>query len=136
MSCDGRMNCRDRHKITTNGEDPNMRKIAIALLATLVAALLGTVSSTPAQAQRPAAYTWTGFYIGGFVGAAHHKSTWNELDDDWWNGKQSSRSTGIYGGLLAGANYQVNSFLVGLEGDFGLASNSTKDNFSEGSYDD
>ncbi len=68
-------------------------------------------------AYAPAAiYNWTGFYIGGNLGAGLSNSSWS---DPFTGGSNTFRSgVGFLGGGEIGANYQINMFVVGLEGDF------------------
>jgi outer membrane immunogenic protein len=66
--------------------------------------------------------SWTGFYVGGNVGGGFSKKTF--IDNDPTFGPPiggldgSPRPSGWVGGLQAGYNYQINSILLGLEGDF------------------
>jgi outer membrane immunogenic protein len=68
-------------------------------------------------AYAPAAiYNWTGFYIGGNLGAGFSNSSWS---DPFGGGSNTFRSgVGFLGGGEIGANYQMNMLVVGLEGDF------------------
>ena len=104
------------------------------------AAVLATVfsfgaASSPAQAAPPAPvpvvsiYNWTGFYVGGNVGAAWGSSTPVYTDPSLggsgiptsfsgysWNDQQLQ--SGIFG-VQAGYNWQINnSWVSGLEADF------------------
>lgn len=85
------------------------------------AADLGARPVYKAPVAVPIAYNWTGFYIGGHVG---------------WGGEDasarltansgvfpagtvlSSRSDGFLGGGQIGVNWQINTWVLGLEGDF------------------
>jgi high affinity Mn2+ porin len=107
---------------------------ATALFAFLVvrpvaAADLGTmpVKALPA----PAASDWTGFYVGGNVGAATGKTNWTATEAgaavptlngsiNMFNPFDAFEGTGSYFiGLQAGYNYMLPSrFVVGFEADF------------------
>jgi hypothetical protein len=72
----------------------------------------------------PMVYDWTGFYIGGHFGFGWDDQTHTRLiaNDNFPAGfvvKDTLR--GGLGGFQAGANYQVNQFVIGLEGDFSWA---------------
>ena len=63
---------------------------------------------------RAAPYDWTGFYVGGFSGAA--------LGMTHWNFPESATSAdpaiaGVLGGATLGYNRQFDRWVVGLEGD-------------------
>jgi outer membrane immunogenic protein len=76
--------------------------------------------------------SWTGFYIGANVGGAWANSdphTSTVFGDTGYfspssvpavnsTGIQSLHPSGFTGGIQAGYNWQLNSFLLGLEGDF------------------
>jgi outer membrane immunogenic protein len=97
------------------------------LLASLVAAPAFAadlpVKARPYQQQPIFAPSWTGFYIGGQVGYAH---------GDWGNSPLfgdvgafipgvpvgNASGDGITGGLHVGYNYQVASWVFGVEADF------------------
>jgi outer membrane immunogenic protein len=113
------------------------------LVATVAALALGIGAASAADlAPQPApvyakapmmapAYNWTGFYVGGNVGAADGSfdPTTSTVFSSvgWFNvtsvpvinstGAQSINPTGFTGGLEAGYNWQVSSFVLGVEGD-------------------
>jgi outer membrane immunogenic protein len=71
-------------------------------------------------AYAPAAiYNWTGFYIGGHVGAGSAGSSWS----DPFTGANNTFASGVgfLGGGQVGANYQWNRLVLGVEGDFSWA---------------
>jgi opacity protein-like surface antigen len=61
---------------------------------------------------------WTGFYVGGFLGAAYGNSDIRFVGDPA-NSGNNPRIFGVLGGGQAGYNYQVNSWVFGVEGDIG-----------------
>jgi outer membrane immunogenic protein len=91
--------------------------LALATVGPAVAADLPTAKA-PAPMVADVPYSWTGFYIGGQLGGA-----WN--DSDWSRPTGSSFNTGSFGdpgsgflyGGQAGYNYQINQFVLGVEGD-------------------
>ena len=107
-----------------------MRRYLFTSLATAVAALLTTQLASAAdlgpvrRAPPPAApafvpppvFSWTGFYIGGNVGAAW---TQGDVSDSFGNSFSNSQKAVFAGGGQVGANYQINYWLVvGVEADF------------------
>jgi outer membrane immunogenic protein len=119
-----------------------MRKYALTLLGAAAiglatselasAADLGPVKRAPPQA--PAAYippppppfSWTGFYIGGNVGAAW---THGEAADSFGFGFSNSQQAVFAGGGQVGANYQWSWLVLGVEADFDwLANNHNSSN--------
>jgi outer membrane immunogenic protein len=127
-----------------------MKKCAVASLACAALALAsGAAVAADMPAKAPiytkappvAVYSWTGFYVGGNAGYG-----WGDANDEMtlgglWPtdgsgdnlsvgplGNRRLRPTGFTGGVEAGYNYQVGSWVWGIEADweyFGL-----KDNFS------
>jgi outer membrane immunogenic protein len=61
----------------------------------------------------PAVYNWTGIYIGVNGGYGFGNSTWNTP----LGNSGSFNTTGFVGGGTLGGNYQMGSFVVGIEGD-------------------
>src|SRR5215468_12265454 len=53
----------------------------------------------------PLVYNWTGFYAGAHAGAG-------------WSDGDGSGSSGFVGGGQIGFNYQINQWVLGVEGDF------------------
>ena len=72
------------------------------------------VASAPA-----AIFTWTGFYVGGYLGAGFGRSSWS--DPITGANNTFSSGAGFLGGTQAGANWQINRLVLGAEGDFGYA---------------
>ena len=80
-------------------------------------------SPPPLVEPPPVGTTWSGFYIGGNLGAAFDP---NNLSIKDLSGEQDlslkfSNETELLGGAHAGYNLQMGSWVVGLEGDFDFA---------------
>jgi outer membrane immunogenic protein len=101
---------------------------SVALLA-LVAAGPAVAADMPVKAPvykaAPAyvpAFSWTGCYIGAHVGYGWGPLSWFDVDPDTDGGGDeplltSHKQRGAIGGGQVGCNYQVSSFLLGIEGD-------------------
>ncbi len=96
-------------------------------------ALTSLVSSHAIAADLPQAYqpvpvvmppppSWTGFYVGGNVGGAWQSLSATPVsivNGGFINpGPINFNGSGVLAGGQAGFNYQISSFLVGLEGEF------------------
>jgi outer membrane immunogenic protein len=105
------------------------------LLAALCAAVSVQVASaadmpTKAPAYAPVApiamYNWTGFYVGGQVGGGWARNQVTNVDGNvnFPPGFVSNtiNSSGFLGGGYAGYNYQINQFVIGIDGDYSWAS--------------
>jgi outer membrane immunogenic protein len=69
----------------------------------------------PPVAYAPPVYNWSGFYIGGNLGAGFASSSWS----DFFTGAHDTFSKdGFIGGGQIGANWQINVLVLGIEGDF------------------
>jgi len=93
---------------------------ALALLSgsQVLAADLPPAAAPPPRAPAgyapPPVFSWTGFYLGINGGYGFGQSSWS----DPFNGSTGNFNTSgfLIGGTL-GANYQIGSFVIGLEGD-------------------
>jgi len=107
-----------------------MKKLFLATTAFVVLAATSAgaadMTARPAYAPPPPAYSWSGFYIGGNVGYG-----WGTAKDDATESTTMSgvvtRSTttsnsqemnGVIGGVQAGYNYQLGTWVWGWETDF------------------
>ena len=68
----------------------------------------------------PPPFSWSGFYVGGNLGAAwsHRSLTDSRFGLQFDNGNNNAT---FVGGGQVGFNYQVNNFVLGAEGDFDWA---------------
>jgi len=66
---------------------------------------------------------WTGFYVGAHLGNAASYSDWNSVTGAPFSDPFGGHFTGggIVGGVQAGYNRQVGSWVLGIEGEAGLA---------------
>ena len=72
----------------------------------------------PAPAAPPPSWTWTGFYVGGTVGAVGgHDTVTNAPGNGWLDGPVNNNAVGVIGGLEAGYNWQISQLVLGIEGD-------------------
>jgi outer membrane immunogenic protein len=99
-----------------------MKKIllsSVALLGLATGAVAADLPSRRAPAPVIAAapiFTWTGFYVGVNAGYA-----WSDNDFDVVDLADEDDDGGFLGGAQVGYNYQIGSFVVGLEGDIQYA---------------
>jgi outer membrane immunogenic protein len=97
-----------------------LRPCACLILAAGLAAAATSAHSAdldaPSLELRPASYDWSGFHLGGWLGAMCLDTTYvPELADD-----PELAGCSLAGGALGGYSFQFDSGLViGLEGDFG-----------------
>jgi len=97
-----------------------LRTFSLATAALAVAAGSALAADLPRRSPPPAfiapppLFTWTGVYIGGQIGYAFGNSYSNIPGTGF---AQSSSPEGVIGGAHVGYNYQINQFVVGLEGD-------------------
>src|SRR5262249_39685460 len=94
--------------------------VAVVMLASASAASeAADVSRGPAYPPPPPpipfVYNWSGFYAGAHVGVG-------------WSDGDGSGSSGLVGGGQVGFNYQINQWVLGVEGDF--AGTTIKDSVS------
>jgi outer membrane immunogenic protein len=120
--------------LRATGELGMIRVLAVlcALIGISGAALAADLPPSPSRAPAvyvPAVvpvYNWTGFYIGGNVGAAW---TQGHVSDSFGNSWSNSQQAVFTGGGQVGANYQFNWAVVGVEADFDwLANNHNSSN--------
>jgi len=83
-----------------------------------------TYEPAPVVAAAPAAFNWTGFYLGVHAGAAI-------VDGDYsYQGYGvSDDNTGFLGGVQAGYNWQFDNIVIGAQTDFAYTSAKTSDDY-------
>lgn len=101
-----------------------MRKLSLSLLA-VVAVACGAASASAADLGRPAykapppavvaAYNWSGFYIGAHLGYAWSSE---EATDPVAGLRGATDPDGFLGGVQVGYNWQVDRWVLGIEGDW------------------
>ena len=88
--------------------------IAVAAFAgSALAADLPATKSAPAFAAPAPVYNWTGFYLGADVGGAWAQGYYRSSSPE-----QKFNPGSVIGGGYAGYNYQINQFVLGLQGEF------------------
>jgi outer membrane immunogenic protein len=98
---------------------------ALALTAPAVLAADLPPPPPPMEELRPATYDWTGPYIGGFISAVGTEGHYDKVPDCVPGAPPcppidpEMSGTGFLGGVLAGWNYDMDGFVIGLEGDYG-----------------
>ena len=110
-----------------------MKKILLPSVALFGFAGAASAADLPVRAAPPApiiaavpVFTWTGFYVGVNAGYG-----WNANDSITVGGLTFDLDDegGFVGGAQAGYNYQIGSFVVGLEGDIQYADFGGDDRF-------
>jgi outer membrane immunogenic protein len=94
---------------------------ALVPTASAMAADLDTLPPPPVANLRPAAYDWSGFYVGAWAGLACLDGRGSLVDNTTPSGPWNNGGCGIKGGGLAGYNMQFNQFVVGAEADLGTS---------------
>jgi outer membrane immunogenic protein len=118
-----------------------MKKILLASVALFGFAGAASAADLPVRAAPPAPiiaaapiFTWTGFYVGVNAGYG-----WSNNDFDAVDIADEDDDGGFVGGAQVGYNYQIGSFVVGLEGDVQYAdfgADGTFDFDRDGVFDD
>ncbi len=100
-----------------------MKKILLASVALFGFAGAASAADLPVRSAPPAPivaaapiFTWTGFYVGVNAGYG-----WSNDDFDAIDAADVDDDGGFVGGAQVGYNYQIGSFVVGLEGDIQYA---------------
>ncbi|MGF9762609.1 outer membrane beta-barrel protein [Microvirga sp. 0TCS3.31] len=100
-----------------------MKKILLASVALFGFAGAAAAADLPVRSAPPAPiiaaaplFTWTGFYVGVNAGFG-----WSNDDFDAVDFADDGDDGGFVGGAQVGYNYQIGSFVVGLEGDIQYA---------------
>ncbi|THD42399.1 MAG: porin family protein [Bradyrhizobium sp.] len=89
---------------------------SIIVLATLTAG--ARAAELPADRSTPApAFTWTGCYVGVQAGGDFDRSSWGRSGNGMLINPFTIDASGAIGGGQAGCNYQMESFLLGAEGE-------------------
>src|SRR5204863_3961037 len=113
---------------------------AASVLILVVATRPGTAADTlmpwPANTPQAAApWTWTGVYLGLHAGGAWGTTRWTDPFNVFGT-TGSFPATGPVGGLLGGAqvgfNYQIGSWVYGVEGDLSWTDHSGNTNCGAG----
>jgi outer membrane immunogenic protein len=97
---------------------------AAAVLALIAPASAADAPKGPIYKAAPAAFNWSGWYVGGTVGYGWGSST----HEDAGVFTPSFDMDGVVGGVTLGVNRQVGRIVYGLEADFsgsGIKGNST-----------
>src|ERR1700733_229791 len=99
--------------------------LSVVFVHVAAAADLPTKAPTSAPAT---SYNWTGFYVGGQVGEGWDSDqitlTDNSSAPNFPLGyvENTNYGCGMLGGGYEGYNYQINRFVVGVDGDYSWAS--------------
>ena len=96
-------------------------RIGSAALVGIAALFSTTVAATAANHDAITGPSWTGFYIGGFLGAGDvtHRITTGLLPGISYDGVGGE---GIFGGLMGGYNHQITDRIVlGVQGEFAFS---------------
>jgi outer membrane immunogenic protein len=88
-----------------------------AAVATIGLTQIALAADMPVKAPMPPPppFSWTGFYLGGNIGGAWARRTWDDVTRGVALG-QADWGHFIAGGQV-GYNWQVNSFVIGIEAD-------------------
>jgi outer membrane immunogenic protein len=127
-----RIECRDCDGYYTSRiQEAFMRRVLLAgvfilpfVTGAAFAADLPSAAPAPAPAPYappPPVFTWTGFYVGGYVGRQWNDTSFPRVDGVG-SAPSSINASGVVGGGIIGGNYQFNNFVIGAEGDLGAAS--------------
>jgi outer membrane immunogenic protein len=104
--------------------------LAVALLGSVAAPAMA--ADLPSRKEAPVyiapapVYSWTGFYVGAEFGGQWGQNAGSVVTNNF-NATLASTGTyntsGVIGGGLVGYNYQINQFVLGVEGDLTGSSN-------------
>jgi outer membrane immunogenic protein len=85
----------------------------------------------PTDDLRPSSYDWSGLYVGVWAGVACIDGI---LTDNTAATSYVNAGCGGKGGVMGGYNYQFDSFVVGLEADWGMSDKIVNNQFGTADY--
>jgi len=99
-------------------------KNVITLMAVSLIPLAAQASDLPSRKQSApmptisSVYDWSGLYAGAHIGAGWNNSNTNSYitSTGAFDKNESDTNQGILGGIQFGYNYQINNYVLGLEG--------------------
>ncbi len=92
---------------------------AMVSVSSAIAADLDTMPPPPVANLRPAAYDWSGFYVGAWAGLSCLDGRGSLTDIGGATGPWANGGCGVKGGGLGGYNFQMDSIVFGAEADLG-----------------
>jgi outer membrane immunogenic protein len=104
-----------------------MRRLFVAFLSVTTLSVVSALCGVAVAADAYGAYNWTGFYLGGLVGGGWETSQATRADNLGAPNEPLGfmpnpiHEKGLLGGGYAGFNYQINKFVLGIEGDYSLS---------------
>ena len=115
----------------------HIKGIVIIAIAAVLAVIAGPATAAdllprhaaplapPPLPTAPVGMTWSGFYIGGNLGAALSPNdlSINDLSEEQDLSLSFSNDTKLIGGVHSGYNWQTGPWVLGIEGDFDFAEN-------------
>ncbi len=107
------------------------------IVATSVSALAADLPSRVLAAPPPPLFSWTGIYVGGQVGyqwSAESSPQIYSLAGAAVAGQPNYNQSGVVGGGHIGYNYQINQFVLGIEGDVEGSNFEGSGNYSGSTY--
>jgi outer membrane immunogenic protein len=93
--------------------------LALGVVGAQAADLTYEPAPAPVVEAAPAAFNWTGFYLGVHAGAA---ITDFDYSSPFVAGTASDDNTGFLGGVQAGYNWQFDNIVIGAQTDFAYTS--------------
>ncbi len=98
-----------------------MRRIVFSAFALVSLSLPVCAADLPPRTTAPVVlapapvYNWTGFYLGAQVGGEFGSASYYVPQNGY---SRTISNSGVFGGGLVGYNYQISSFVLGLQGEF------------------
>jgi outer membrane immunogenic protein len=97
--------------------------LRLALLATVMMPAASVLAADldpppPVDDLRPATYDWTGGYVGVIGSVTSLVGHYDKVPDVGNPVDPEMSGTGFMGGVVAGYNWQVDNFVLGIEGDY------------------
>lgn len=106
------------------------RSLVLAATCAIVSVQVASAADMPTKAPAyapvaPIGYNWTGFYVGGQIGGGWFSSQTTTVSPSASFPAGFVQGTidgsGFLGGGYAGYNYQINQFVIGIDGDYSWA---------------
>jgi outer membrane immunogenic protein len=108
----------------------NMKQFFLRLACSMAALLPASsvLAADLVEDLRPATYDWSGPYAGVFIGGITQTGTYDTTCALCAVGTRELNGYGWNGGVLAGWNYQIDTFVMGIEGDWAFGGNVADNN--------